>query len=673
MRGRGERVGRRSPLHLRGSRSGSPRKPSQYDFPGECRRTGGTRSGGGLPGLTSFREGERSLEPSAPRAGAKRHISRAPPLQNRPRDTHAISRGLFCGHATSQRGSPPIASGRRMVLRRRGRTSNLDPVAGLRRQRLLRQLRDAELPSPDAAGTGQFRSCSTRALVALRRRHHGATSISRAPPRGAHRDRAAGCAPSSPASFVGRRFTYPATSGTRSTMRGTRRRVNLARPGATSCSAAYADYQRNTATADLIFSQDPYLQRLFTELGLTAAPRRGLPFLHERPAALAAGLRPGTGDQRRPWRFLGGLEAGWNSYDDSRQQLRFRVFLRPGPRHPATPMAERSSRLTLLRKVVGPLDVFGALNWWTRSTDISGTVRAGRGSFGLSVKVNDVPHSPALRPGDQAVSSSATTPEPGRLTDGAPRMAGVRVQLDGSREVLTDKDGRFVLHRCRIGRASGLARRARAGHVLHHSSALSTADNRDSSSASPWRRADQRAGGERRRRPDPQRGRAPHGSRGETRAPHRRRGTVRLRHPRRGLRALHPARLHPLRLRAGQPRPGDHRAHARRAAESHLSDPGQPAPSPDGWTRRSPVGSRSSSTTSSTRTSCCAPPTPHPTERTRSGASSRDATRWSSSSTATSPRRRSPSSTQPIIVRNVVILAPEPDAPPRRRGPKRRR
>jgi len=29
--------------------------------------------------------------------------------------------------------------------------------------------------------------------------------------------------------------------------------------------------------------------------------------------------------------------------------------------------------------------------------------------------------------------------------------------------------------------------------------------------------------------------------------------------------------------------------------------------------------------------------------------------------------------TQPIIARNVVLLAPEPDAPPRRRGPKRRR
>ena len=172
-------------------------------------------------------------------------------------------------------------------------------------------------------------------------------------------------------------------------------RLNLRKTWGHFLLSGYADYQRNTATADSIFTQDPYLQRLFTELGRHRPHSRGgLTLPAHRPTALPAGLRSGTGDH--PWPApRGRARGGRNSWDDSRQQLRFRVF------YDQAHATQRSNggallSLTYSRRVVGPLDVFGALNWWTRETTSRGFVRGWSWLLGLRVKVNDVPHFPRL-------------------------------------------------------------------------------------------------------------------------------------------------------------------------------------------------------------------------------------------------------------------------------------
>ena len=255
-------------------------------------------------------------------------------------------------------------------------------------------------------------------------------------------------------------------------------RLNLRKTWGHFLLSGYADYQRNTATADLIFTQDPYLQRLFTELGLTArTPDEVSRFLQSDPQLSQLGYVQGLEINPRPWRFVGGLEAGWNSWDDSRQVLRFRVFYDQAHATQRTNGGALLS-LTYSRKVVGPLDVFGALNWWTRETDLSGTVRGWSGLIGLRIKVNDVPHLPRFG-GEVSGVVFRDDAGTGRFTDGAPRMAGVRVQLDGAREVLTDKDGRFVFTDAGSGDHRVSLTEPEPGTYYTTTSTLSTADNRD--------------------------------------------------------------------------------------------------------------------------------------------------------------------------------------------------
>jgi hypothetical protein len=201
--------------------------------------------------------------------------------------------------------------------------------------------------------------------------------------------------------------------------------------------SAFADYQRDAATLDLVFREQPGLERAFVDLGLSARTPEDLArILRDTPALADLGFIEGITVNLHPWRMLAGADVGWSSEDETRQRLRLHMVL---DRTHGVVRAQQIATATLSysRRLAGSLEGLGNFTLWTADGPQVQTAHGWALGIGLRILFGDVPHLPSLfRSGSVSglVSVDGTT---GR------GFAGVRVRLDGQREVLTDPSGHF--------------------------------------------------------------------------------------------------------------------------------------------------------------------------------------------------------------------------------------
>jgi hypothetical protein len=205
--------------------------------------------------------------------------------------------------------------------------------------------------------------------------------------------------------------------------------------------SAIADYQRDAATVDLVFRDEPDLARLFAELGLAARTPDDLArILRDNPILADLGYIEGVTVNLHPWRLQLGADVAWLPQDEARQQLRFHVLV-DRTRGVARLQQIASATVSYSRRIAGPVDGIASYTFWM--LDVAQT-HASRGwAFGLGFRTrfDAVPHvgsifrSNSVRGLVYRDDDSGGTPAEG--------FSGVRVRLDGGRETVTDATGHF--------------------------------------------------------------------------------------------------------------------------------------------------------------------------------------------------------------------------------------
>lgn len=128
--------------------------------------------------------------------------------------------------------------------------------------------------------------------------------------------------------------------------------------------SAYADYQQNAPTLDLIFAERPELALALAELGIVAtSPADIARALREHAELAELGLVDGLTVHLAPTRTQLGFEASWLGASTSRQQLRVRL-LRSVVESVARETTTTIATLTYSRRLTRTADLFLSYSYW---------------------------------------------------------------------------------------------------------------------------------------------------------------------------------------------------------------------------------------------------------------------------------------------------------------------
>jgi len=233
-------------------------------------------------------------------------------------------------------------------------------------------------------------------------------------------------------------YRYQESTGTN--RGGSGGRLALRGGGSRLRGSVFVDAQREAPTVDFTLREEPRLQRLLAEQGLTAQTPEDVARLLSLYAPLEGqGYLQGVSVNVHPWRVQAGGDLALLLQKDGRQQLRAHLIVdetRTVARRRATTLAS----VSYAQRVAGA-EVVAGYTW--SSSDIDGWVNQGS-SFQISLRkrFDGVPRLPGLSGGAITGRVFADEDATGMAT-GKPPRAGTQVRLDGSRLALTDANGRF--------------------------------------------------------------------------------------------------------------------------------------------------------------------------------------------------------------------------------------
>ncbi len=197
--------------------------------------------------------------------------------------------------------------------------------------------------------------------------------------------------------------------------------------------SVYADGQQDAATVDLVFREVPGLERLFTELELDVrSPEELARALRDDPTLAELGYLEGATLDLHPLRLQAGADVVWAPRDRAEQQLRLHAHL-DRTQGVARRRGIELASLSYTRRLTGGLSANAGASVWSHDTDGSRSV-AGSFNVGLKMTFDGLPRMPWLRA--RAIEGTITR------ADG-PVPAGLRVRLDGKREVVADARGHY--------------------------------------------------------------------------------------------------------------------------------------------------------------------------------------------------------------------------------------
>ena len=236
---------------------------------------------------------------------------------------------------------------------------------------------------------------------------------------------------------------YRRQQNTDTNLAGDGGRVSLRTKAGTLNLTGSVDYQQNAATVDLILRGVPNLARVFAELGLTAqTPEDIVRLLRDNTTLVALGLLEAPQVTVQPHRLQSAADVSWISAARSRQQLRLHLI------EDRTQFVSRVRRTTLgtvtySRRLFGGVDALGGVSLWNHQDDASPTIRSWSFTAGATVRFRGLP---SLSDRRGAISGIVYRDDEatGTYAAAAPRVPGVRVLLDGAREIRTDAQGRFL-------------------------------------------------------------------------------------------------------------------------------------------------------------------------------------------------------------------------------------
>ena len=221
---------------------------------------------------------------------------------------------------------------------------------------------------------------------------------------------------------------------------GSGARLGLRVGGSRLRGSAFVDAQREAPTVDFALREEPRLQRLLAEQGLTAQTPEDVARLLSLYAPLEGqGYLQGVSVNVHPWRVQGGGDIALLLQKNGRQQLRFHFML------DRTRTVVRRRKTTLAgvsyARYVAGAELVGGYTW--SSSDIDGWVNQGS-SFQVTLRrrFDGAPRLPWM--GARAITGQVFADEEAKGAGlGMPPWAGTRVRLDGSRVAVTDARGRF--------------------------------------------------------------------------------------------------------------------------------------------------------------------------------------------------------------------------------------
>ena len=218
-------------------------------------------------------------------------------------------------------------------------------------------------------------------------------------------------------------------------------RLGLRAGGSRLRGSVFVDGQREAPTVDFTLRQEPRLQRLLAEQGLTARTPEELARLLVQYAPLEGqGYLEGVSLSVNPWRVQAGGDVAVSLRKDGRQQLRLRAFVdrtRTVTRRRETTLASLS-----YSHVVGGAELVAGYTW--SASDIDGWVHEGS-SFQITLRkrFEGLPRLPWTGGGAVTGHVFADEEARGSYSKAMPPLAGTRVRLDGARLATTDASGRF--------------------------------------------------------------------------------------------------------------------------------------------------------------------------------------------------------------------------------------
>jgi hypothetical protein len=217
-------------------------------------------------------------------------------------------------------------------------------------------------------------------------------------------------------------------------------RLGLRAGGSRLRGSVFVDGQREAPTVDFTLREEPRLQRLLAEQGLTAQTPEDVARILSLYAPLEGqGYLQGVSVNVHPWRLQAGGDLALLLQKNGRQQLRFHFLVdrtRTVARRRETTLASAS-----YARYVAGAEVAAGYTW--SSSDIDGWVNQGS-SFQVTLRkrFDGVPRLPGM--GGGAITGLVFADEDAKGdAKGMPPRAGTQVRLDGSRLAVTDERGRF--------------------------------------------------------------------------------------------------------------------------------------------------------------------------------------------------------------------------------------
>jgi carboxypeptidase family protein len=189
---------------------------------------------------------------------------------------------------------------------------------------------------------------------------------------------------------------------------------------------AFGDYQKDAATVDLVFRDDPALAQAFAALGLDAQNPEDLArILRDNPQLAQLGYIEGATVNLHPWRLLTGADVAF--LPNPGTQLRLHVQL---DRRSTVARLDQTAlaNLSYVQRITPAVEAIAGISGWTRDGGV-GRQQGWSALAGLRLTFDRLPSF-----GGGAVRGLV-------IGDDQRGIPGVRVRMDGGREALTDDRG----------------------------------------------------------------------------------------------------------------------------------------------------------------------------------------------------------------------------------------
>ncbi|MDQ3280683.1 MAG: SPOR domain-containing protein [Acidobacteriota bacterium] len=205
--------------------------------------------------------------------------------------------------------------------------------------------------------------------------------------------------------------------------------------------SAYADYQQNAPTLELIFREQPELALALHDLGITATtPADIARALRENAELIELGFIEGVTVDLAPVRTQLGFELAWRGASASRPQLRAR-FAQSVAESVATRNTSTIASLTYSRRLTEGTDLFAGYSYWRSERRGERAQTTPMVEVGLRRQFDGLPG--MFGGGSGAISGVVFADEDlDGVSDGTPVAA--LVDLDGANAKATNADGTFA-------------------------------------------------------------------------------------------------------------------------------------------------------------------------------------------------------------------------------------